>query len=116
MAAPRFINRVAGKWKQIVAAVTSSPDSIVATDATGKIDISMMPVGVGAETVVCTTSENLAAGDFVNLYLNAGVITARKADATTTGKTADAFVLAASTSGNNATAYGTSNTNTQLSG
>lgn len=116
MAAPRYIARVLGKFKQIAASVTSAVDAIVATGADGKIDISMMPTGVGAEVVVCTTSENIAAGSFVNLYLNAGVLTARKADATTTGKPADGFVLATTTSGNNATVYFSSNANTQLTG
>lgn len=116
MAAPRYVSRVLGKFKQVAAAVTSAVDSIVATDSTGRIDISMMPIGVGAETAVCTTSENIATGSFVNLYLNAGVLTARKADATTAGKQADGFVNATTTSGTNATVYFSSNTNTGVTG
>jgi hypothetical protein len=116
MAAPRYIGRVLGKFKQIVAAVVATADSIVATDSSGRIDISFLPVGVGAEVVVCTTSENIAAGAFVNLYNNGGTLTARNADATTTGKPAMGFVLAATLSGANATVYFTSNTNTAMSG
>ena len=95
---------------------SSTANAIVAADATGKIDISFMPTGVGAEVVVCVTSENLTAGDFVNLYLNGGVITARKADATTNAKPAHGFVTANVTSPANATVYMESNTNTAVTG
>lgn len=116
MAAPKYIARVLGKFKQITATVTSAVDSIVATGSDGKLDITLMPTGVAAETTVCTTSENIAAGSFVNLYLNGGVLTARKADATATGKEAHGFVLATTTSGTNATVYFESNTNSQMTG
>lgn len=116
MAAQRFLALVAGKLKQIVASVTGTADAIPAGDASGRLDISWMPVGVGAETTSCLASENLASGDFVNLHLDSGVIKARKADATTAGKPAHGFVLAAVTSGNTATVYGTSNKNTGLTG
>lgn len=51
------------------------------------------------------TSENLAAGDLVNIYDNAGTPTARKADAATPGKEAHGFVSAATTSPANAEVY-----------
>lgn len=116
MAAPRYVNRVSGKDKQIAAATTAAADSIVATDSTGKLDISLMPVGVGAEVFIGPTSENIAAGALVNIYSNAGVTTVRNADATTNGKPADGFVLASTTSPANATVYFESNTNTQVTG
>ncbi|MDP2786259.1 MAG: hypothetical protein Q8O38_16950 [Sulfurimicrobium sp.] len=78
---------------------------IVALDAAGKIDNSMMPTGIGADTASIVTSENLAAGDLVNVYNVAGTATARKADATTAGKEAHGFVLAAVTSPAAATVY-----------
>ncbi len=69
MAANKYISLVAGKLKEIFGQVTSSgvgdADKIVALDATGKIDISLLPPGVGAEVVVAISSENLGAGDFV---------------------------------------------------
>lgn len=113
MAAPRYINVVAGKLKQIVASVTSTADAIVAMDATGHIDVSVLPVGIGAEVITVAASENLASGDFVNLWNSSG-IKARKADATTNGKAAHGFVLSAVTSGANATVYLPSQTNTAL--
>lgn len=74
-------------------------------DSTGRLDDSFMPVGIGADVKVLPTSENLAAGDLVNVYDSAGTATARKADATSEGKEAHGFVLAGSTSPANATVY-----------
>lgn len=116
MPAAKYLGLVAGKIKEIIASVTSVPDAIPALDSSGRLDVSVMPVGVAAEVLVCATSENLTAGNFVNLYLNASVITARKADATTNGKPAHGFVLANSTSPANATVYFPSQVNTAQSG
>lgn len=74
-------------------------------DANGRLDNTMMPVGIGADTASIVTSENLTAGNLVNIYDNAGTPTARKADATTTGKEAHGFVLAGTTSPAAATVY-----------
>ena len=87
---------------------------IVALDAAGKLDNSMMPVGIGADTQSVTASEDLAAGDFVNVYNSSGA-KCRKADASTAGKEASGFVLAGVTSGNSATIY-FEGTNTQVTG
>lgn len=118
MAAFKYLALVTGKLKQIAATVTSSGSGddgkIVALDATGKLDTSVMPVGVGADTKSIVCSENLAAGDFVNVYDNAGTVNCRKADASSNGKEAHGFVLSAVTSGNAATVY-FEGTNTQLS-
>ena len=84
-------------------------------DGTGRIDNSMMPTGIGADTALIVASENLAAGDFVNLWNNAAVINVRKADATTSGKEADGFVLAAVTASASATVF-FEGTNTQRTG
>ena len=85
-----------------------------ALDATGKLDTSFMPVGIAADTATVEASEDLAAGDFVNIYDNTGAL-CRKADATTAGKEAHGFVLEAVTSGNNATIY-FEGSNTQVTG
>lgn len=116
MPAQRFLNIVSGKLKQIVASVTGTVDAIPAGDSTGRLDISWMPVGIGAEVVIAASSENLTAGDFVNLYNNAGTINVRKADATTNTKPAHGFVIANVTSPANATVYMESNNNTTVSG
>ena len=88
---------------------------IPALDASGRIDNSMMPVGIGADTATIAASENLAAGDFVNIWNDSGTAKARKADATSAGKHAHGFVLSSVTSGNNATVY-FEGTNTSVSG
>ena len=87
----------------------------VATDATGRLDSSVMPVGIGADTSSIVASEALSAGNFVNIYNNAGIANARKADATTSGKEAHGFVLAAVASGASATVY-FNGTNTAVTG
>lgn len=87
---------------------------IAQLDGTGRLDSTMMPVGLGADTAVVTTSEALAAGDFVNIHNSTGA-KARKADASTAGKEAHGFVLAAFGSGAAATVY-FEGTNTQVSG
>lgn len=103
----------------ILNAVASSAGSgdagkTVALDGAGRIDSTMMPVGIGADTASIQASENLAAGDFVNIH-NASGARVRKADATTAGKEAHGFVLGAVSSGANATVY-FEGTNTGVSG
>jgi hypothetical protein len=119
MAGKKYLSNNAGVLTEVVANQTSAgagdAGSLVALDATGKIDTTMMPVGVVAETDLIATTENLTAGDFVNIYASTGT-KARKADATVAGKEAHGFVLASSTSGQNATVYRWSQSNTQLSG
>ena len=104
MTAPKYLTLIGGAISRVVAAVTSAADSLVATGGDGKIDISFLPAGVGADTKVIAASENLAAGDFVNIHVSSG-IKVRKADAASAGKQADGFVLANVTSGQNATIY-----------
>ncbi len=78
---------------------------LVALDGSGRIDNSMMPTGLGADTKVLTASEALSAGNLVNIWNDAGTTKVRKADATTAGKEAHGFVLAAAASGASATVY-----------
>jgi hypothetical protein len=74
-------------------------------DSAGLISNTMMPVGVGADTASIVSSENLVAGNLVNVYNNAGTPTVRKADATAEGKECNGFVLAGTTSPAPATVY-----------
>lgn len=118
MAAKKFLRLVSGVVTEIFGVQSSAgagnAGDIVSLDDTGRIDNSMMPVGVGTDTAVVTSSENLAAGDWVNIWNNSGA-KVRKADATSAGKETDGFVLSAVTSGNPATVY-FEGTNTQVSG
>ncbi|MEM9118503.1 MAG: hypothetical protein AAGD09_11540 [Cyanobacteria bacterium P01_F01_bin.56] len=109
MSALRFLTRLATGKTQVLAAITSSAgagdgNKIVATGGDGKLDGTLMPTGVGADTTVKPATENLAAGDLVNFHDNGGTPSVRKADASN-GRQADGFVLAAVTSGSNATVY-----------
>lgn len=117
--ADKYIYNNAGTMTER-AALTSSAGAadsgkIPALDASGRLDASMMPVGIAADTALIPASENLAAGDFVNIWSDAGAFKVRKADATTTGKEAHGFVLAAVTAPGNATVY-FEGTNTAVSG
>lgn len=78
---------------------------VVALDSTGRISDTMMPVGIGADTATLPTTDDLSAGDFVNIYDDTSVATIRKADATTSGKEAVGFVLAVTTQPNDAIVY-----------
>jgi len=93
----------------IVNSVTTSSGAgdtgkVVALDGSGKIDNTMMPTGVGADTATITASEALSAGDLVNIHNSTGA-KVRKADATTAGKEAHGFVLSSVSNGASATVY-----------
>jgi len=88
---------------------------IIETDATGRIDSSILPVGIGDDAALLEASENLSAGDFINIWNDGGTAKVRKADATTNGMICKGFVLSAVTTGNDAKVY-FEGTNTQLSG
>jgi len=58
----------------------------IALDATGKLDASLMPGGLGADVKLLVCSEALSAGDMVQIWDDGGTAKARKADATTGNK------------------------------
>ena len=97
------------------ASVTTAANKIVKLDGSGKLDSTVMPVGIGADTALIVASEILAAGDLINIYNNASVANVRKADASTAGKEAHGFVLVGVASAANATVY-FEGTNTQCTG
>lgn len=103
-----------GVPKATTPAVASAADSLVATDATGHLDPSVMPVGIAPPTATVVTSEALAAGDFVNIYNNAGTANVRKADASVAGKEAHGFVLAVAAFPGSALVYFPGDENTQV--
>lgn len=117
--AEKYIKQVSGVLTEQEALVSSAgagdSGKIPALDSTGRLSTSMMPVGVAADTASIVSSENLVAGDFVNIWNEAGTAKVRKADAATAGKEAHGFVLAAVTSPAAATVY-FEGQNTQVSG
>lgn len=111
MAGDRYLDydTTLGHAKRQTATQTSAgagdAGKIPALDANGKLASTMMPTGFGDETADFVTSENLVAGNLVNIYNNAGTATARKADGSTTGKRCHGFVAASTTSPASATVY-----------
>jgi hypothetical protein len=120
MPAKKFIRWVAGRTKEFAGIVTSAgaanDGDIPALDASGKLDITLMPAGIGQNTGTGVTSEALAVNDIVNIFDNAGTPNVRKADATVEGKEAVAFVKAAFASGATATYFMSGNVMTGLTG
>lgn len=108
MAGDKYIYLNGGTLTEKAAIQTSAgagdAGKIPALDAAGHLDTSMMPTGIGADTASITASEALAAGDLVNIWNSTGA-KVRKADATTAGKEAHGFVLAAVSSSATATVY-----------
>lgn len=117
--ADKYLRNNAGVLTETEATVSSAgaanAGDIPALDSTGRLDSSVMPVGIGADTASIVASENLAAGDFVNIFNDTGTAKVRKADASTAGKYAHGFVLAAVDSGDPALVY-CEGPNTQVTG
>lgn len=108
MAGDKYLYNNSGQITEKAAIQTSAGagdvGKIPALDAAGRLDSSMMPVGLGADTASITASEALSAGDLVNVWNSTGA-KVRKADASTAGKEAHGFVLAAVSSAASATVY-----------
>lgn len=107
--ADKYLRNNSGTLTETTAVVTSAgvgnAGNIIALDSTGHLDNTVMPTGIGADTAAITASEALAAGDFVNVWSSAGAFRVRKADGSTTGKSANGFVLAAVSNAATATVY-----------
>lgn len=108
MAGNKYLSNNAGAITEVAAIQTSAGagdvGKIPAVDVAGRLDTSFMPTGIAADTAAITASEALAAGDLVNVWNSTGA-KVRKADATTSGKEAHGFVLAAVSSSATATVY-----------
>jgi hypothetical protein len=109
MSVQKFLSQVAGQIREVIATVTSAgaanAGQIPALNSSGLLDITLMPTGVGPDTIVVPSSEALLAGAFVNIWSNAGTTNARNANATDTTKPAQGYVLSAVASAGNATVF-----------
>lgn len=116
MPAKKYLSFLSGRNREVSGVVVSTgatnDGDLVALDAAGKLDESVLPAGVGVNTVSATASENLSANDLVNIH--AGGV--RKADATTEGKEAHGFVKSSVSSAAAATIYLPGDTITGLTG
>ena len=105
MPAKSYIRRVAGVNTNtaavIVSAGATNDGDLVALDASGRLDASVMPNGFGQNTTTAVATEAIGAGKLVNVY-SGGV---RLADATAVGKEANGFVIAAVANAATATIY-----------
>ena len=113
----KYIANINGRKTEVAGTVTSTGASeaghIVALDTNGKLDISVLPNGLVDETDVLTAGENLSAGDFI--YVSSVDGKAYKADASSTAKQADGYVLASATSNQSVRVY-YEGANTSLTG
>lgn len=106
--ADKFIELESGKLKQKEATDVSTgvaeAGDVVALDSTGKLDPSLFPTGFGDDLAVFPATENLGAGDYVNIFDDGGTPSVRLAD-NSNGRDAHGFVKVAVTSGNNASVF-----------
>lgn len=105
----KYLANNAGVLTEVSGTATSAgagdAGKIPQLDGAGRLDNSLMPTGIGADTQLIQASEALAAGDLVNIHDVTGAFRVRKADASSAGKEAMGFVLSAVSSGANATVY-----------
>ena len=110
MAVKKLLSQLENGQEQYIAPVKSSTGSadaekIVALNNSGKLDLTMMPDGVGAETEVYPASEALSANDLVNIFDDSGTLKVRKAVASDINKSAAGYVKDNVNSGADAAVY-----------
>lgn len=110
MAANKYLElTTAGALSEKEATATSAgagdAGEIVALDSAGRLDVTLMPVGIGPEAKTVVASETITAPALVSLWNDGGTLKARYADASaaSAGKAAHGYV----TSTINAAASGT---------
>jgi hypothetical protein len=118
MSSSKFLTIINGV-RSLVPAIAASAgaadaNKVMMTGSDGKIDLSLMPTGVGPAVSTIVASEALSAGDFVNIFNNAGTPNVRKADASN-NRPAHGFLLAAAAANANASVY-RSGANTAVTG
>jgi len=89
--------------------------SMVQLNVGGHIDETMLPPGIGADTATLEATEDLTAGDMVNIWNDAGTAKVRKANSTTNGVEANGFTLVSAAAGVSVEVY-FGGTNNQLVG
>lgn len=104
--ADKYIALIAGIDQEVEGTVTGGTagqnGKIVALDASGRLDATLMPVGIVADTYSGTASEALSAGAYVYIKSDGQVANASAASG---GNPAIGFVLAASASAATALVY-----------
>lgn len=117
--ADKYLKNNGGSYKEVGFLTTSAGAADagkgIGLNAQGRLDETMMPVGIGADTKALVASEALSAGNQVSIWNDSGTAKVRKADGTTEGKFVDGFVLAATEADATATVY-FEGTNNQVTG
>ena len=93
---------------------TGDASKIVQTSASGKLDMTLMPNEITAQAVTFPASEDLTAGDLVNVWVDTGTTKVRKASGTSS-RPAVGYAQAGFLTGATATIY-TEGFNTNLTG
>jgi hypothetical protein len=106
--AQKPLQLINGKITQVEATVVSAgagdAGEVVALDSSGKIDVSVLPVGVGPNVKVLVASEAIGAGKYVNVWNDGGTPSIRLAD-NSNGRDAHGFVKDAVASAASGTVY-----------
>lgn len=86
--------------KEAITSSAGAADSgkLVGLDGGGRLDPSVMPVGIGADVKALELTEDVSAGDYVNIFDDAGTPKARLADQSN-DRAAHGFVKAAGLTG-----------------
>lgn len=115
----KLLQRKGGRTQQYTPAVQSAGAAdagrVPALNASGKLDQTLMPDGIGAATRIASTTEVLTAGAFVNEHANNGALAVRLAD-NSNNRPATGFVKTGFANGASATIWPLDSTNDQLSG
>lgn len=103
MAGNKYLINNAGRFDEARANQSSAgagdAGKLVALNSAGLIDPTMLSGISGLITLTVTAQGAIAAGKLVNVFDNAGVLSAKVADSTTAGSEADGFAPSAITSG-----------------
>ncbi len=97
MAVDQYTTIVNGRIQRatptVVSAGAGNEGDIVALGTDGRLDLTVMPVNILPDVKSIVSSENLTAGNLVNVWNDGGTVKVRKADSTTSGKEAIGFLL-----------------------
>ena len=117
--ADKYQGLISGREQMVEGQVASTgvaeAGKIVALDGSGKLDLSVLPSGVGPLVILVVASEAISAGKYVNIWDNVGTANVRLADSTN-DRPAHGFVKDAVLIAGTATVYLRTGVNDDLTG
>lgn len=115
----KLLQRKNGRNQQYTPATQSAgaadAGKVPALNSSGKLDLTLMPDGIGVTNRIAPATEALTAGAFVNEYAASGILSVRLAD-NSNGRVATGFVKAQVAKDQQATVWPLDATNDQLTG